>query len=169
MQAMQTTHAMGESHVQAMNRAPAHIEKGKFYRDRRTEKKNKEWSAQCNKCGRTHEPRQCPAYGAVCHNCNKQNHFAKMCAAPTERTVTRRGVHDLETEVDSLFIGTVSCVEVNAITRSRDTAWYTMASVMNIPVKFKIDTGADGNVLPMSIVETFPATAHEDSTGSIRR
>ena len=167
MQAMQTTHAVGESHVQAMNRAPAQpqTEKGKFYSDR---KKSKEWNAYCNKCGRTHEPRQCPAYGAVCHKCNKRNHFAKMCAKPADRmgtsnysTVSRRGVHDLETEetevdVDSLFIGTVACVEVNAVTKNKDTAWYTMARVMNVPVKFKIDTGADGNVLPLSIVESLP-------------
>jgi len=30
----------------------------------------------CNKCGRRHGIKECPAYGKVCMNCKKQNHFA---------------------------------------------------------------------------------------------
>ena len=31
----------------------------------------------CGKCG--YEPRKCPAFGKICKNCNKRNHFAKKC------------------------------------------------------------------------------------------
>jgi len=33
----------------------------------------------CNKCGRQHSIRECPAYGRLCTNCNKQNQFAVKC------------------------------------------------------------------------------------------
>ena len=30
-------------------------------------------------CGRNHQPKQCPAYGKQCNNCNKLKHFGKYC------------------------------------------------------------------------------------------
>jgi hypothetical protein len=33
----------------------------------------------CNKCGRKHEPRKCPAYGKKCNNCHELHHFARKC------------------------------------------------------------------------------------------
>lgn len=35
----------------------------------------------CSRCGRSHKPRQCPAYGQQCLNCQGFNHFARMCKA----------------------------------------------------------------------------------------
>lgn len=45
---------------------------GKFY------KMKKQTTADCQKCGRQHELRQCPAYGALCHKCGKRNHLSKV-------------------------------------------------------------------------------------------
>ncbi len=59
----------------------------------------------CRKCGKSHQPKQCPAYGVECHKCGKQNHYAKMCEssnAPLGKTV-----HSVDPEIDALFIGTV--------------------------------------------------------------
>ncbi|KAG7298860.1 hypothetical protein JYU34_017315 [Plutella xylostella] len=33
----------------------------------------------CSKCGINHELYKCPAYGVQCNNCNRYNHYAKMC------------------------------------------------------------------------------------------
>ena len=33
----------------------------------------------CFRCGRSHKPMQCPAYGQKCLNCYGLNHFARMC------------------------------------------------------------------------------------------
>ena len=65
----------------------------------------------CRKCGGTHKPRQCPAFGATCHNCGKRNHYAKVCTSPHEKVGTVRRVNDLDREVESLFIGTMSCAD----------------------------------------------------------
>lgn len=34
---------------------------------------------KCKKCHKFHGPRQCPAYGKQCNNCNKFNHFSVGC------------------------------------------------------------------------------------------
>ncbi|KAK0144846.1 hypothetical protein N1851_016586 [Merluccius polli] len=36
---------------------------------------------KCGKCGGSHKPMSCPAYGKECHNCGKKNHFSKYCKA----------------------------------------------------------------------------------------
>ena len=38
-------------------------------------------SSVCQKCGQTHPPRKCPAFGKECGWCKKKNHYAKMCRA----------------------------------------------------------------------------------------
>ena len=34
---------------------------------------------ECSYCGRSHKPRDCPAYGKECTYCHKKNHFARVC------------------------------------------------------------------------------------------
>src|SRR4029434_8922614 len=36
-------------------------------------------SFSCKRCGTQHTPRQCPAFGKQCSNCQGKNHFAKQC------------------------------------------------------------------------------------------
>ena len=33
----------------------------------------------CQRCGYDHKPRQCPAYGQLCHKCQELHHFARKC------------------------------------------------------------------------------------------
>ena len=33
----------------------------------------------CGKCGMSHPPRECPAWGKKCHNCGNKNHFSTQC------------------------------------------------------------------------------------------
>ena len=33
----------------------------------------------CGKCGTSHPPRQCPAFGKKCHKCGNKNHFSTQC------------------------------------------------------------------------------------------
>ena len=32
----------------------------------------------CSRCGSTHKPRNCPAYGQQCRICKRYNHYAKV-------------------------------------------------------------------------------------------
>ena len=33
----------------------------------------------CGKCGTSHPPRECPAWGKKCHKCGNKNHFSMQC------------------------------------------------------------------------------------------
>jgi hypothetical protein len=39
----------------------------------------------CQRCGRKHDKAKCPAYGAKCRKCGKQNHFAIVCRSRSTR------------------------------------------------------------------------------------
>ena len=41
----------------------------------------------CSRCGRTHKPRQCPAFGQQCKKCHGRNHFARVCRTPSTQTL----------------------------------------------------------------------------------
>lgn len=89
------------------------------------------------KCGKSHQPKQCPVYGFSCHKCSKQNHNAKMCG--TGKAQHRRTVHDISPEIDTLFIGTVNIDQLNS---SLDKSWYSEVRLDNMSIRFKLDTGA---------------------------
>ena len=41
----------------------------------------------CSRCGWTHKPRQCPAFGQQCKKCHGSNHFARVCRTPSTQTL----------------------------------------------------------------------------------
>jgi len=57
-------------------------------------------------------------------------------------------MHNLSSEIDSLFIGTVN---MDHISTKRDNSWYANIDAGNMSVKFKLDTGAETNVLPLAV------------------
>ena len=97
----------------------------------------------CNNCGKQHAKRQCPAYGQKCRKCGKLNHFAKYCRS--KRTVQYVGSNEKD-DSDNLFIGAVS--KTNKTELQTDEC-YTTLDVEAVPVKFKVDTGAQVNILPL--------------------
>ena len=106
--------------------------------------KNIKPSAVCDKCGHSHKPKNCPAFGKTCSSCKKQNHFAKMCRSQrAKKTVQFLGTENDDTANASLFIDAVNSNEksgfcdVNLIINKNFTT-------------FKIDTGAQTNVMTKS-------------------
>ena len=63
--------------------------------------------------------------------------IARMCR--TGQTQTRKTVHEIDTEFDGLFIGTVRLDQPQS---RRDKSWLSSIKVDNTPVQFKLDTGA---------------------------
>ena len=59
-----------------------------FKENQKEEFKKTPQSRLCNYCGRSHLPRKCPAYGHVCHNCGKRNHFKSVCKSVRSVQVT---------------------------------------------------------------------------------
>ena len=114
----------------------------------------------CRFCGGTHRfgREQCPAWGATCTSCGKENHFAKCCQS------TRRGkMHAVreeyeQTSSESDFIDCVTLAQpdaINAVEQCGDAnEIYAEMILGGRPVRFHIDCGATVNVLPAKYVES---------------
>lgn len=106
--------------------------------------KDKASTFDCKRCGTEHTSRACPAYGKQCKNCKKMNHFARMC-----RSRKVHAVDDEDTDQQtSLFVGAV-----HANTQSQADEWTVEIKLERKPVKFKLDTDAQANVIPYSLLQ----------------
>ena len=96
----------------------------------------------CQFCGYRHKRGRCPAFGKTCNVCHKQNHFARVCKATTKEvhTVSNASTRDEQ----PFFIGTIGSKQVG------DKDWYVNFQINNCTIPFKIDTGAQCNVMPKS-------------------
>ena len=106
---------------------------------------NRASGSSCTRCGYRHGDRTCPAQGKRCRKCDRPNHFAHCCRQGT-RPTSSRPVHALEEEqpsdgedlqFDSIHID--SC--------DMESDWMQMLRVEGKPVTFKLDTGAQANIL----------------------
>ncbi|CAH2098790.1 unnamed protein product [Euphydryas editha] len=115
------------------NRYP---EKNKKQEGQRAEKK-----FDCSRCGYYHSERRCPAYGKKCKKCEKMNHFARKCRA-------RDAIKAVQ-ESDSS--GNESCdmylINISNINVERNWYEYVYFTELNRNLKFKLDTGAQCNVI----------------------
>lgn len=124
----------------------------------------------CKKCTRTHPINKCPAFGKVCSFCNIKNHFADACykkkkscssnnnfnrskdyrynkntSRNTQSKYRNKQINEIENCNEShLFIGSVEEHDVE------HNQWHTIVKINNKYLKFKLDSGAMANVLPLS-------------------
>ncbi|XP_046851898.1 uncharacterized protein LOC124445237 [Xenia sp. Carnegie-2017] len=120
--------------------------------------------SNCKYCGDIHQRGKCPAYGKTCSKCHKLNHFASVCLS-TSRSVhyTTEGHegHDYEitSDANNIFIGTLSTevtdnsVNTANITQDGNRDWIISLRSNESVTRFKIDTGAQANVIPMATIE----------------
>ena len=108
-------------------------------------------TSACKYCGKSHAPRQCAAYGKLCRMYGGPNHFASVCLGG--RSLARgpapsRPVYTVESgDTSGLFIGTVYVGEIDR------SVGHANLFVSNQEVCFKLDSGADANVLPLDKYE----------------
>lgn len=110
--------------------------------------KGEEDTFDCSNCGHRHGKRACPAYSKQCLQCGKLNHFSKVCRS-RRKTRTVHHVEDPEQqdELDSSFT-------VDIIADSKDqpnTAYANISMETGDVPRFKIDTGAQVNVIPYQV------------------
>ncbi|KAI4890200.1 hypothetical protein NFI96_001996, partial [Prochilodus magdalenae] len=93
----------------------------------------------CGRCGKAKhsEMRRCPALMSKCKKCHKQGHWERVCHSKQVSEVTQ--------EVkQSYFLG-----EIGRKTCSKED-WTVNLEVSNVPITFKIDTGADATVINLN-------------------
>ena len=102
----------------------------------------------CQRCGRNHPIKKCPAYGTVCKKCNGKNHWASMCRSKQhteQKQQTFKKVSELSTEFEEFKIDTITSEQRNQIfTR---VGLFFPGEKRKCNVKVKVDTGANANLL----------------------
>ena len=95
----------------------------------------------CKFCGYENVPerKKCPAWGKVCKQCKKKNHFAKGCK---DAVVNAFESHE--------HLEEISVVRVQA---TKDKAVFAQMLVQQKPVRFQIDCGAIANIVPCKHVK----------------
>ena len=89
----------------------------------------------CGRCDRKHEPGKCPAMGKRCRKCDRLDHFAICCRTKVVNVVE----NDCETE---FFIDSISDDQ-----NKNKTDWLLPLDVNKTSITFKLDTGAQVNIL----------------------
>lgn len=108
----------------------------------------------CSRCTYTHKINECPAYGKNCKKCSRPNHFSNACRDRKVTTIsTNEDYKEYRVNFDDEF--TVETIEnVNIRQRETDDAvkypWIERIRVNGKVIPFKIDSGAEIDVLPMS-------------------
>ena len=102
----------------------------------------------CGNCGQKHKRRSCPAYGKQCSKCSKPNHFAKVCRSRYNKSVHHINEEDQYSDDESFNIDVIADGKDHP-----NTAYANITLQSNDVVRFKLDTGAQVNVIPLEIFE----------------
>ncbi|KAL4721170.1 hypothetical protein ACJJTC_004946 [Scirpophaga incertulas] len=117
--------------------------------------KNKLRKFNCSRCGRIHGVNECPAYGQTCKGCGKLNHFQLKCKSL--RKINETNINEVKENqcdqdgVELLRIDSM-CIKNCEIT----DMWKETLILDGMPIEFKIDSGADVNILPLLYFEKLP-------------
>ena len=122
----------------------------------------------CKYCHTNHQHQQCPAYSKTCKSCGKKNHFAKKChsrgQSQSGSTGSKISFKYREVNVDQESSNDGQIDEITLKVRSMyyyDVHFNSAKTRMHIKLNtkscngnslktgFKVDTGADGNLLPL--------------------
>lgn len=99
----------------------------------------------CNHCGYRHGDRTCPAQGKRCRKCDGLNHFASCCK-PGSRSTSSRPVHAVDEEQSSDGEDLqFDSIQIDSCGVESD--WMQTLRVEGKRVTFKLDTGAQANIL----------------------
>ena len=133
-------------------------------------------SKNCGRCGRKHAPRNCPVYGQNCKHCGVKGHYAKFCKTKnpknpkecyscrdTYEVSPERRRESFEFEEDAIQIkfsrdsfhndkhsSNIMFDEIEH-TRALGDLLLSNRSGKKCTVRFKLDSGAGANLLPLNV------------------
>ncbi|UYV80333.1 hypothetical protein LAZ67_18002479 [Cordylochernes scorpioides] len=121
--------------VDQIKKMPNHIKEAKRHEPKIRQFKSNQLGGSshgCTRCGNSnnHDWKNCPAMNSHCSKCKKKGHYAKVCRSET--------INEIKSKI--AFLGSVE---------DNSKKWIVPIKVNNRQINFKIDTGADVNVLPL--------------------
>lgn len=103
----------------------------------------------CKFCKGRHEIGRCPAFGKICNNCGKPNHFAIACMTKAVREIKLQNNNGESEEEEEFILDSLTSKSSKVI--NENTRWYEIVRINDQFIKFKLDTGADIGTLPYSL------------------
>ncbi|UYV63647.1 hypothetical protein LAZ67_2005162 [Cordylochernes scorpioides] len=121
--------------IDQIKKMPNHIKETKRHEPKIRQFKSNQLGGSshgCTRCGNSnnHDWKNCPAMNSYCSKCKKEGHYAKVCRS--------EAINEINSEI--AFLGSVE---------DNSKKWIVPIKVNNRQINFKIDTGADVNVLPL--------------------
>ena len=113
----------------------------------------------CRNHGGKHGKKECPAFGKTCSYCRKLNHYARVCLKKQKDHAKQ--VSYIE-EDEQLVIDTIS--QPANSTEQPNTAYASTDIETGDKIQFKIDTGAQVNVIPTSVYKQLKKQPHLQRT-----
>ena len=96
---------------------------------------------------------KCPAWGAKCTKCGGRNHFEVTCTSPTKKVYSPRDESSDASDVEYIISIVAQPEMIHAVTQEHyPKVIYTEMFVDKKEVKFQVDSGAPGNVIPVNFV-----------------
>ena len=116
----------------------------------------------CMRCGKwpLHPQHLCPARDATCFNCQRIGHFQWCCKTP--KSVGEVFPGSDSDEGNDVFLGAVHDSEEEWVSQ-----WWVPLEVNSVPMKFKIDTGADISVMPEEMFSQLKEVSLTPSTRTL--
>ncbi|XP_072398160.1 uncharacterized protein [Diabrotica undecimpunctata] len=113
----------------------------------------------CFKCGTKHGPRSCPAFGKICNNCRKPNHFSSMHDRKLDYSKKRSStVYNISAETSTSESDGEPYIDEltldNVKNNNKGNIWTIDILINNEFVNFKLDSGANCNCLPLKFVKS---------------
>lgn len=144
---------LGAKQVETLKQNEKHNKTRNNGQSRRDYSKSQDNLFSCSRCGTTHGPRSCPAYGKKCKRCQHKNHFTKYCKAKKVNEITTTDEEDAST------------FYVSSIESSDGMDWYEKITLpQNIKVNFKLDSGSQCDVLSKNIATAAKLKINPSST-----
>ncbi|XP_052783396.1 uncharacterized protein K02A2.6-like isoform X1 [Mya arenaria] len=125
--------------------------------------------AMCSNCGSKHETKDiCPARGKDCNYCGKRNHFVSVCYKK-QKEQNKSRVHEVNDFSSSDLSDNCDGYFVNTVTHDK----HKNQAFVNISVgnnstqfKFKIDSGAQVNIIPYHMYKSLGSKIQLKHTNS---
>jgi len=106
----------------------------------------------CNRCGKSHKVRECPAYKKNCSNCGLLNHFKNKCRSGKSKIENQVDNLEMEFSIDTLEVKIMNTeLECGEIKKS----WIDYIKMNGVEQKIKLDTGAEINVMSYKLFKQF--------------